>query len=46
MIKRIKKLRAMKKMLFCLPLLLSAALVPAITSAQFLKTLVNNAKKR
>jgi Domain of unknown function (DUF4412) len=34
----------MKKMLFCLPLLLSAAFVPAITRAQFLKTIMNNAK--
>jgi hypothetical protein len=34
----------MKKMLFCLPLLLSAAFVPAVTRAQFLKTLMNNAK--
>ena len=38
------KLRAMKKMLFCLPLLLSAAFVPAVTRAQFLKTLMSNAK--
>lgn len=34
----------MKKMLFYLPLLLSIALIPAITRAQFLKTLMNNAK--
>jgi hypothetical protein len=38
------KLLAMKKMLLCLPLLLSAAFIPAITRAQFLKTLVDNAK--
>ena len=39
-----KKLSAMKKIFLCLPLLLSAALVPGITHAQFLKNLVNNAK--
>jgi hypothetical protein len=39
-----KKLSAMKKIVLCLPFLLSAAFVPAITRAQFLKTLVNNAK--
>jgi Domain of unknown function (DUF4412) len=39
-----KKISTMKKMLFCLAFLLPAAFIPAVTRAQFLKTLMNNAK--